>query len=373
VSSVGQQEAVSVSAGAQAEAGPDLPSRLRSRIHDPDTQRTAISLAALLILCAWATYESSVFLSISNFRNILQQISYVVIILCPFTLLIISGEFDLSVGAVGALTGTLAAHLAQNGMNVYWAFVIACLIGAVVGVLNGFMVLCLGINSFIATIGMMYMCYGAANLVSGGVNISGLPTSYPKLGNTTVDGTPITVIIMLVTIVLFAVIQRSTLLGRYATASGSNATASFLVGVPVRRTRWALFIVTAAFAGFAGIIVSSQFDAGLPNVSLNLQFEIIVAAVVGGVSLFGGEGSILGACLGALIIGVLNNALDLAGVQSFWQEIALGLMLVLAVGIDVALRGGAMRARVKQLRNARDIGWGRRGRASPSGRGPGER
>ena len=107
--------------------------------------------------------------------------------------------------------------------------------------------------------------------------------------------------------------------------------------------------------------------------SLNLQFEIIVAAVVGGVSLFGGEGSILGACLGALIIGVLNNALDLAGVQSFWQEIALGLMLVLAVGIDVALRGGAMRARVKQLRNARDIGWGRRGRASPSGRGPGER
>jgi ribose transport system permease protein len=324
----------------------------------------AISVSALIVLCVWGAHESSVFLTHSNFQNILQQIAYVVIILCPFTLLIIAGEFDLSVGAVGALTGTIAAHLAQNGMGVTAAFAIAIGVGAVVGVLNGFMVLCLGINSFIATIGTMYMCYGVANLVSGGVNITGgLPSSYSQLGNATVHGTPVTVLIMFATIAVFVVTQRSTILGRHAVASGSNASAAFLAGVPVRRTRWVLFIVTAAMAGFAGIIISSQFDAGLPNVSLNLQFEIIVAAVVGGVSLFGGEGTILGACLGALIIGVLNNALDLAGVQSFWQEIALGVMLVAAVGIDVALRGGAIRSRMRRIRSMRGAGLPSRGSA----------
>lgn len=315
-----------------------LGAHLRWRLHQPAVQKTAINVFALAALCLAAAQQSPVFLTQPNISNILDQVAIVVIIGAPFTLLMVSGAFDISVGGVAALTGTIAALLAQQAMSIPQAFLVATMVGLLIGVLNGLLVVFCRINSFIATIGTMYVCRGAADLLSGGVAVTGLSPSYENLGNYAIRGTTVVVFVMFLFVIVFSLIQRSTVFGRHAIAAGSNPEASFLAGVPVRRTQFACFVLTGTAAGFAGVIVSSRFAAGLPNSSVGLEFEIIVAAVVGGASLFGGEGRVIGTFLGALIVGVLNNGLDLAGVQAYWQTIALGAILVAAVGIDMFLR-----------------------------------
>ena len=308
--------------------------RLRHRA----VQKTLINLGALVVLCVVWAHQSDVFLTGGNVENILQQITVVAIIGCPFTLLMVAGAFDLSVGGCAALSGTVSAVLAVHGMSVPVAFLGGVGVGLAVGALNAVLVVFVGINSFIATIGTMYVCRGVADLLTGGVSVTGLPSGYPGLGNDRWQGIPIIVLIMIAFVIVFAVIQRSTLLGRYSIAAGSNEQASFLSGVPVRRTRTICFLLTGAAAAFAGVIISSQLDAGLPDASVGLEFSVIVAAVVGGISLWGGEGRVAGTFLGALIIGVVNNGLDLSLVPSYWQTVALGCLLCVAVGIDVLLQ-----------------------------------
>jgi ribose/xylose/arabinose/galactoside ABC-type transport system permease subunit len=311
---------------------------LEWRLRERAVQKTAINLIALVVLCAVAAHQSDKFLTSGNVLNLLQQISIVVIIGCPFTLLMVAGAFDLSVGGVAALSGSCAALLAQNGVSVPAAFAAATSVGVLVGAVNATLVVFIGINSFIATIGTMYVSRGVADLLTGGVSVTGLPNGYADLGNETWHSIPVVVLIMFLAMIIFTVIQRSTLLGRYSIAAGSNAAASYLSGVPVRGTRTICFLLTGAAAAFAGVLVSSQLNAGLPDASVGLEFAVIVAAVVGGISLFGGEGSVAGTFLGALIIGVVNNGLDLALVQSYWQTVALGCILCLAVGVDMLLQ-----------------------------------
>jgi ribose transport system permease protein len=338
---------------------------LRWRLHQPALQKTAINVFALLVLGLTAAQQSDVFLTWPNVSNILDQIAIVVIIGCPFTLLMVSGAFDISVGGVAALTGTVAALLVQhNSLPIVPAFAVATGIGLLVGTINGILVVFCRINSFIATIGTMYVCRGTADLLSGGVAVTGLPLSYENLGNYRVGQTTVVVLLMFLFVAVFSVVQRSTVFGRYAIASGSNPEASFLSGVPVRKTQFICFLLTGAAAGFAGVIVSSRFAAGLPNSSVGLEFEVIVAAVVGGASLFGGEGRVIATFLGALIVGVLNNGLDLTGVQAYWQTIALGAVLVIAVGIDMVLRHAGLRDLVRHLAPLRPT-W-RAERANPN-------
>jgi len=319
--------------------GPDVENGTRRRLRDSAPQaKTAINLLALGLLCAWATSGSKFFLTRPNVENVLSQVSLVAIIGCAMTLLLVAGAFDLSVGGVVALSGCVSAWLSLHGTSVPLSFLAGAATGLAVGLVNSVLVVLLGINSLIATIGTMYVCRGFALLLTGGVALGGMSQSYGNLGNTYLGTVPITVIYMLVFVVVFSVAERWTLLGRYAVASGSNEEAAFLSGVPVRRTRTLCFLLTGAAAGFAGIMVSSQLTAGVPDAGTGLEFEVIVAAVVGGASLFGGEGRVTGTLLGALIIGVLNNGLDLTNVRSYWQTVTLGFVLVVAVGLDILLR-----------------------------------
>ncbi|MBA2518139.1 MAG: ABC transporter permease, partial [Chloroflexia bacterium] len=197
----------------------------------------------------------------------------------------------------------------------------------------------------IATLGTMYVSRGCALLVTGGVPVYQVARGYEWVGTGYLGPVPVPVVIMAVAVAAFAIVERRTLLGKYAVAIGSNPEAAFLSGVPVRRTKITLYVLSGTMAGWGGVMVSSRLASGIPSAGLGFEFEVIVATVLGGTSLLGGEGTIIGMLLGALIVGTLNNGLNLLGVQSFWQTVALGTVLVLAVGLDAALRRGRLRGR----------------------------
>jgi len=195
-----------------------------------------------------------------------------------------------------------------------------------------------GINSVIATLGTLYVARGTAQLLTGGVAVYGVPDEYQAFGGGSMFGIPNPVLVMLIVVIAFVSLERFTLLGRYAVAVGSNPEASYLSGVPGRRIQAALYVLTGTMAGLAGVMLSSRLSSGQINTGVGFEFDVIVATVLGGTSLAGGEGTVAGMVIGALIIGVLANGLNLLGVPSFWQTVAQGVVLVLAVGLDVFLR-----------------------------------
>jgi ribose/xylose/arabinose/galactoside ABC-type transport system permease subunit len=296
-------------------------------------RKMVINVFALVIISLVASSYSDVFFTFRNWENIGERISYTVIVGMPFTLLMISGEFDLSVGSTMALSGTVAALLSR-GLPVETALLFGALAGLMVGIVNALLVVGVRINSFIATIGTQYAARGVALLLSGGAEVSSIPRSFADFGNMSFGNISIQNYVAIGMVFLFLLIQRTTSLGLYSVASGSNSQASFLSGVPVQRTRVVCFLLTGLAAGFAGVLQASQFGLGSPTTSVGLEFEVIVALVVGGTSLSGGEGDVFGTLLGALIVGAVFNAMNLAAVPSYWQTVTMGIILIAAVGID---------------------------------------
>jgi ribose/xylose/arabinose/galactoside ABC-type transport system permease subunit len=325
--------------------------RAWSRLSSTTNQKMVINLVALFLLAVTYLLLSDRFFTGTNLTNVLRQVAAVIIVGAPVTLLMVSGGLDLSVGGVLALSGVLAAHLAQD-LPIPLAFAIAVLAGASVGLINGFLVVVVGINAVIATLGTMYVSRGTALLFTGGTPVYQVPPGYATLGAGDMAGIPTPVWLMLAVVTIFMVLERYTLLGKYAIAAGSNREAAYLCGIPVRRTQMLLYVLSGAMAGLAGVMISSRLNSGLPTVGVGFEFDVIVATVLGGTSLAGGEGTILGTVIGAVIVGVLNNGLNLLGVPSFWQTVAQGSVLVLAVALDVVLRNQRLRVRRKSLQQA---------------------
>lgn len=301
-------------------------------------QKLFLNLAALIIIGGAIALLTDRFLTVTNITNVLRNVAPVVIVGSAFTLLMVARGLDLSVGSVIALAGCVSALAALNGTPVPLAFLAGILTGAAVGVVNAVLTVSLGINSVIATLGTLYVARGVAFLITDGVAVYGVPPEYQTLGTGETLGLPTPVWVMLLVVVLFLALERGTLLGRYARATGSNPDAAYLSGVPVRRVQATLYVLTGAMAGLAAILLSSRLRSGQPNVGVGFEFDVIVATVLGGTSLAGGEGAVLGTVIGALIVGVLNNGLNLLGVPAFWQIVAQGVVLVLAVALDVVLR-----------------------------------
>jgi len=301
-------------------------------------QKTLINLAVLALIWLVLTFLSPRFLTEQNLANVFRQIAVVTTVGTVVSLLMVSRNFDLSVGGVVALSGCVAATLANEGWPVVPALAAGTLAGALVGTFNGFLVVVVGINAVIATLGTMYLSRGAALLVTNGVPIYSVPDEYKVVGAGYVGPIPIPVIIMLLFVAVMTVVERRTLLGKFARATGSNPQAASLCGVPTRLVQMILFVAAGAAAGWGGIMISSRVGGGVPTVGQGFEFEVVVAAVLGGTSLAGGEGIVVGVLLGALIVGSINNGLNLLGVPTFWQTVALGTVLVLAVGLDAVLR-----------------------------------
>ena len=303
-----------------------------------DAARQLVNASVLLILVAVLTMLSDTFLAPSTIADVLRQVATVVTVGGFFTLLMVAGGIDLSVGAVVALSGIVSVSLVNAGVPVPIAFVAATAFGALVGSVNGFLVAILGVNSVIATLGTMYVTRGIS-LVSGeGRAIRAQDPEYAYLGNGSIGPVPLIVIVMVIALAIAIVLERRTLVGRYAVLVGSNIRGARLSGVPARSTLVALFVLTGAAAGWAGVMVSSRLGSAVSKVGVGFEFDVIIAALLGGTSLLGGEGSIVGLLLGALIVGTATSGMNILGVETFVQRVLLGVVLLAAVGLDAVVR-----------------------------------
>ncbi len=295
-----------------------------------------ILMGIVVLMVIVLSIASPNFMKMQNFSNILLKIGIFIIIASAANLIMITGNLDLSVGAVFAFSGILHAYMSKHGVPVYVSIVLTCMVAMVWGLLNGYVVGKLRIVPVIATLATLYMAEGAAFLIAradGGTNIMlGLPGNYTAFGRHMVFGKiPIIIPIMVLAFAIFLFIERKTKLGRQSFAIGDNRSAAELSGINVTRTIIVLYVLCALLAGFCGVLQSSRVGLAAPNVGRLLELYVLIVCVMGGTRMSGGSGTVIGVLLGAVIIGLLENGLNLLGVGHFFQEVGRGLLLIIAV------------------------------------------
>jgi ribose transport system permease protein len=282
------------------------------------------------------------FLSVNNIKNVFLNVSIIVIVGSAATLLLITGYFDLSVGSILAFCGILHAYLCKHGIPVNLSIVIATVCGGFFGIINGLMVSKIKITPVIATLATMYAARGFAFLLArydGGAMISiGLPRSFSAFGRTLIGQIPLPIFIMVFVFLVFLFIEKKTVLGRYIYAIGVNNSAAKISGINVVGISMLLYIIVGILSGLCGAMQVSRIGVAIPNIMRGFEFDVIVAIILGGTSLKGGEGSVVGMIFGAVIIGLVGNGLNLLNVQSFYQTVFQGLVLITAVLIDLKVR-----------------------------------
>ncbi len=305
---------------------------------------TAALVVVLVVLFAFFSIASPYFLKPENLVNILQNVAVVGIIACPATLLLIAGQFDLSVGSATGFVGMLMAVAAlapgAGGTEVPWsgnldiptAFAVAVAGTLLIGLINGFSVTVLGINALITTLGTLAIFRGLTKVLGNGQTIR--INNFGDLGVVRIFEIPLPVYIFAVIVVLSWFILRYTVYGRSLYAIGASPTAARLAGIRVRRTIFIAYLLSALCVAIAGLIRLSQVGGASVNAGLGVELSVITAVVLGGASLSGGRGGIAGTVLAVLIVGVLANGLIQLNVPSFWIEVANGLLLLGAVAVD---------------------------------------
>jgi ribose/xylose/arabinose/galactoside ABC-type transport system permease subunit len=292
-------------------------------------------LLAFLILIITLAVLSPAFLKFTNIMNILRQTSINGIVAVGMTYVIILAGIDLSVGSVLALAAVVATSLAHPGNNPVIVPIIAGLLtGTLCGFINGIIIAERKIAPFIVTLGMMTMARGAALVYTNGRPVIELSDAYNKIGGSYMMGIPIPVIIFSVVVLLGWAHLSGTVFGRHVYATGGNKTAAELSGIVTKKIIIWVYSLAGLLAGLAGIVLSSRVMSGSPAMGQGYELDAIASVVIGGAKLTGGVGTIAGTVLGALIIGVMNNGLDLLNVSSYWQQILKGLIILLAVMID---------------------------------------
>ncbi|KQV88889.1 ABC transporter permease [Pelomonas sp. Root1237] len=308
------------------------------------------ALAGLLILVLVFSLTSNAFFSVGNAMTVSLQVSTIVYLGIGATLVILTGGIDLSVGSVLALSGVVAGMLVKNGMPVPPAMAIGVVVGALCGAINGLCVTRLRLPPFIATLGMMLVARGVALQLTDARAISGLGEAFGELGNGALwriekideqgfpdivfPGIPYPVLLMVVLAIVAGILLRRTTLGRHLHAVGSNGEAARLSGVNVGRVAMFAYIASGALAGLCGCVLMSRLVTAQPNEGVMYELDAIAAAVIGGTSLLGGVGTISGTLIGAFVIGILRNGLNMNGVSSFTQQIIIGLVILVTVWID---------------------------------------
>lgn len=290
----------------------------------------------LLCICLAFALGSSDFFTTSNLLNVALQTSIIAIVAIGMTFTILTAGIDLSVGSVMALSGAIAAGLnVRQGFDPFIAIGIALLIGMLIGAINGLMIIKGGIPPFVATLAMLAIARGLTLVYTQGRPIAGLDERFIYLGTGQIMGIPVPVFIMVVVAIIAHIVTRYTPFGLHVYATGGNEEPTRLAGVSPDRIKLAVYIISGFTAALGGVLLAARLWSAQPNAAVGWELDAIAAPVIGGTSLFGGVGTIGGTVVGAFIIGVLSNGLNLMGVPSYYQQVIKGVVFILAVSLDI--------------------------------------
>lgn len=289
-----------------------------------------------------SSFLNETFLTAGNLTNVLRQVVVVSLLACGVTFIIILGHIDVSLGSVLALTGTIAASVMSQTQNIYLAIAAGIAVGIAVGLVNGYVITYFKIPSFIMTLAMTTVARGAILLYTAGVPVSGLG-DFQVIGQGNIGPVPISVLILVFVVMVSWILLNRTKFGRHVYAVGGNAKAALASGINTDGVLRRAFVFNGILVSIAGIVLMSRINSGQPAGGVAYEFDAITAVVVGGTSLMGGTGTITGTVIGAMIIGVINNILNLMNVSSYWQQIVKGVIIAVAVILDVKTKSSNAR------------------------------
>ena len=294
-------------------------------------------LVALVALCVVLSFATSAFLTSKNIMNVLQQISTNGMIAFGMTYVILLGGIDLSVGSVVALSGVMSmALMARSGWGLVPALLAGVLIGTVIGLIDGFFITKVNMPAFIVTLAMMNIARGFALITTSGKPIYVQDDRLLIIGNgKLLENVPLQAVYMLIIFALLFVVLNYTKYGRHLYATGGNIEAARFSGINVNRVQLTAYIISGTVSGFAGVLTAARLYSALPSMGEGAEMNAIAAVVLGGTMMTGGSGTLGGTLIGALIIGVMNNGLNLMGVSSYWQDVAKGVIIILAIYMDI--------------------------------------
>lgn len=288
----------------------------------------------LLVLAVLIGLLNPTFFHLDNLVNILRSTSFAFIVGIGMTMVLISAGLDLSIGSVFALGGCATGYALVWGLPLPFAILFGMLAGMLIGLINGLIIVRIRIPTFITTLGMLYMARGLVLVTTQGVPIYPLPDGFLAIGQESIAGLPYVVWIAFVLGIAADFMLRQMTYGRAIYAIGGNEETARLSGIRVNPIKLSLYVTVGMLAAFAGILQSARLGSGQPNLGQGFELEVIAAVIIGGTSLFGGAGTILGTFLGALFLTVLKNGMSMVHIRPDWQQIVIGLIIVIAAGID---------------------------------------
>ena len=292
-----------------------------------------------LIIIIFMSITSDVFLTSQNIINILRQISINGILAVGMTFVILTGGIDLSVGSVVAITGVIAGSLLKNGTNWFIACLAALVISVICGILNGWLIAYIGFQPFIATLSTMTIGRAFAQVYSDGKPYMISDPAFKKIGQGDFLGIPIPIILLVIFCILGLVILMMTTFGRYVFAIGGNMSAAKLSGVRTQRIQTMVYVFSSICAWMVGLILAARISSGQPTAGESYEMDAIAATAIGGTSMNGGIGSLTGTIIGFIILGLLQNSMNLMNINSFWQQIVKGILIIVAVFLDMRTKG----------------------------------
>jgi ribose transport system permease protein len=293
-----------------------------------------LPFVTLTVLFVGLALASPHFLTETNLSSVVRQTAVINIMALGMTLIIVSGGIDLSVGSILAMGGLLGTMTMERGQPIPLAILVGILAGCFWGLVNGVLITRLKISPFIVTLGTLGIVRGLTLIISNGLPVHQIPKEFSFLGEGNVLGVPFVLWILLACAVTVHVVMEHTKLGRYAFAIGSNPDAAFYAGIPVAFHTTAVYAIGGALTGLAGMIEASRLMTGQPTAGQGYELQAIAAVVIGGGSLRGGEGSVVGTLVGAFIMGLLSNGSDLLGISPYVQQAIIGGVIILAVSFD---------------------------------------
>ena len=296
-------------------------------------------LMVVILIVIVMKFLSPVFLTTKNIMNVLRQISMNGILAVGMTFVILTGGIDLSVGSVVAITGVIVGNMMEQGSNWMVASLVALCAAAVVGVINGFLIAYVGFQPFIATLSTMTIGRGFALAYSNGKPYAIKNEAFKAIGQGSLGSIPTPIILLLIVSVVGFILLNMTTFGRYVFAIGGNKNAARLSGVRTRRVEMYVFIISSICAWLVGLILAARISSGQPTAGEGYEMDAIASTAIGGTSMSGGIGSLTGTILGFVIIGLLSNSMNLLNINSFYQQIVKGCLIILAVLLDMLSKG----------------------------------